>query len=62
MTLQFDDAERRQLESNRRYWQKWLERVEVDLQKEPERIVGFYSVASFRVEPVGLAYLWPVTG
>jgi hypothetical protein len=22
----------------------------------------FYEVASFRIEPVGLAYLWPVTG
>jgi hypothetical protein len=58
----FDDDERRQLESNRRYWQKWLVNVEGDLRREPERVRGFYQVTSFRIEPVGLAYLWPVTG
>ena len=62
LMLQFDEQEKRQLESNRRYWHRWLERVDVDLQREPERIVEFYRVASFRIEPVGLAYLWPVTG
>ena len=56
------DLEKRQLESNRRYWDKWLANVEGDLQREPERVRKFYEVASFRVEPVGLAYLWPVTG
>lgn len=58
----FNDIERRQLESNRRYWQQWLANVEGDLQREPERVRGFYQVTSFRIEPVGLAYLWPVTG
>jgi SNF2 family DNA or RNA helicase len=58
----FDDNERRQLESNRRYWQKWLVNVEGDLRREPERVRGFYQVTSYRIEPVGLAYLWPVTG
>ena len=58
----FNDDERRQLESNRRYWQKWLENVEGDLRREPERVRSFYQVSSFRIEPVGLAYLWPVTG
>jgi SNF2 family DNA or RNA helicase len=62
LTFQFDDAEKRQLESNRRYWHTWLDKVEVDLQQEPQRIIDFYSVASFRIEPIGLAYLWPVTG
>lgn len=55
------DLEKRQLESNRRYWDKWLANVEGDLQREPERVRKFYDVTSFRVEPVGLAYLWPVT-
>lgn len=58
----FNDIERRQLESNRRYWQRWLENVEGDLRREPERVQNFYQVSSFRIEPVGLAYLWPVTG
>ena len=56
------DLEKRQLESNRRYWDKWLANVEGDLQLEPSRVRQFYQVASFRIEPVGLAYLWPVSG
>jgi len=56
------DLEKRQLESNRRYWDKWLANVEGDLQREPERVRKFYKASSFRIEPVGLAYLWPVTG
>lgn len=58
----FNDQEKRQFESNRRYWQRWLENVEGDIQREPARIMDFYTVASFRIEPIGLAYLWPVTG
>jgi superfamily II DNA or RNA helicase len=58
----FDDSERRQLESNRRYWQRWLENVDRDLSIEPARILKFYQPQSHRIEPVGLAYLWPVTG
>jgi len=53
---------KRQLDSNRRYWQRWLENVETDLRREPERILDFYKITSFRIEPVGIAYLWPVTG
>jgi hypothetical protein len=56
------DLEKRQLESNRRYWDKWLANVEGDLQREPDRVRRFYQVASFRIEPVGIAYLWPVSG
>jgi hypothetical protein len=56
------EDERRQFESNRRYWQRWLENVEGEIDREPDRIMKFYSVASFRIEPIGLAYLWPVTG
>lgn len=61
----FDDVpaeEVRQAESNRRYWERWLQGVEADLQREPARILDFYRVASARIEPVGIAYLWPVTG
>lgn len=62
LTLEFDEQEKRQLESNRRYWQKWLANVEGDLKREPDRVRDFYRVTSFRIEPIGLAYLWPVTG
>jgi len=57
-----DESERRQYEANRRYWQRWLERVDRDIESEPARILDFYKIATSRIEPVGIAYLWPVTG
>jgi hypothetical protein len=62
LLLEFDEAEKRQLEANRKYWQRWIENVEGDIRREPGRILDFYTVTSSRIEPVGLAYLWPVTG
>jgi hypothetical protein len=62
LMLGFSDDEKRQVESNRRYWQRWLRNVESDLQTEPDRVRSFYKINSFRLEPIGLAYLWPVTG
>jgi SNF2 family DNA or RNA helicase len=53
------DDEKRQLESNRRYWQRWIDNVEGDLQREPARIIDFYKTSSYRIEPVGIAYLFP---
>jgi hypothetical protein len=56
------DDEKRQLESNRRYWQRWIDNVEGDLQREPARIIDFYKTSSYRIEPVGIAYLFPSKG
>lgn len=56
-----DDAERRQRESNRRYWQRWVDNVKDDLEREPARILNFYQVKSCRIEPVGIAYLYPAS-
>jgi hypothetical protein len=39
-----------------------LEQIEQELVGEPERIEAVYRVKARRVEPVGLVYLWPVTG
>lgn len=61
LELKLDD-ERRQHESNRRYWQQWLDNIAGDLDREPARIRAFYAASTFRIEPVGIAYLWPVTG
>ena len=58
----YTEDDKRQLSADRRYWQRWLDNVDVDLETEPQRIAGFYQVSSWRVEPVGLAYLWPTTG
>jgi hypothetical protein len=58
----FDQEEMRQLEADRRHWGRRLADIEQELRTEPERIQGVYAVKAQRVEPVGLVYLWPVTG
>ena len=58
----FDQDEMRQLESNRRHWKTRLEALQDELKTEPERIREVYRVKARRIEPVGLVYLWPVTG
>jgi len=61
LLLGFSDDEKRQLSADRRHWERWLANVEGDIAREPKRIAEFYQTKSFRLEPVGLAYLWPVT-
>lgn len=60
MLLSFNEDEKRQLSANRRYWERWLEKVDIDIREEPERIRRFYEISSARLQPVGLVYLWPV--
>ncbi len=64
LRLDFSDNkdELRQLESNRKHWTKRLMSLERELETEPERIRLAYEIKATRIEPVGLAYLWPVTG
>ena len=64
LVLNFGDDEHdlQQLESEKRFWAKRLEEIPKELATEPARIEGLYSVKARRVEPVGLVYLWPVTG
>lgn len=64
LKLQFQELELelRQLQSNRRYWQQRLDGIARELVTEPQRIRDLYVVKAARVEPVGLVYLWPVTG
>ena len=61
ITLDFDDDERRQLQTNMRYWRTRLDQFDRDLKQEPGRMRAFYEVQAKRVEPVGLVYLWPET-
>ena len=61
ITLDFDEDERRQLQTNMRYWRTRLDQFDRDLKREPGRIRAFYEVQAKRVEPVGLVYLWPET-
>ena len=61
LTLGFKQEETRQLEADKRHWQRRLDQFNRDLEREPARIRKFYEVRAQRVEPVGLAYLWPET-
>ncbi len=56
-----DATARRQRAADRRHWERWLANVDSDLAREPQRITEFYLTKSSRLEPVGIAYLWPVT-
>jgi superfamily II DNA or RNA helicase len=55
----FSTEERAQLDAHARVWRERLGQFEQDLTREPERIRSFYEVRAARIEPVGLAYLWP---
>ncbi|OGG46642.1 MAG: helicase [Candidatus Handelsmanbacteria bacterium RIFCSPLOWO2_12_FULL_64_10] len=61
LTLNFNDEERRQIESHIRSWRQRLQQFDRDLAEEPGRIREFYEVRAQRIEPVGLVYLWPET-
>ena len=61
LTLNFDEEEKRQLESNMKAWRVRLKQFEADLEQEPTRIRKGYEVRAQRIEPVGLVYLWPET-
>ena len=64
LKLDFGEAadELRQLNANKRYWGTRLDMLREELKTEPDRIRDVYEVKATRVEPVGLVYLWPVTG
>ena len=62
LTFGFNEDEQRQLESNKRHWDKRLHAIDEELATEPARIRAVYEVKAERVELIGLVYLWPVTG
>jgi hypothetical protein len=62
LKLGFADDEMRQLNDNRKYWAGRLTALEKELRSEPDRIRDVYNVKATRIEPVGLVYLWPVSG
>lgn len=58
----FAPDELRQLEADRRHWKTRLERLRSELVSEPIRIEATYQVKATRIEPVGIVYLYPVSG
>lgn len=61
-TLDLVPEERREREADRRHWEGRLTRLERELREEPERLRNSYEVRAHRLEPVGIVYLWPVSG
>lgn len=51
-----------QKKSEHRHWQDRLKSIDKELKEEPARIREGYTVKARRIEPVGLVYLWPVSG
>jgi plasmid stabilization system protein ParE len=63
LVLSFKDPmEISQLEADHRHWEKRLKLSEEELSREPARIRDSYVVKARRIEPVGLVYLWPISG
>ena len=56
------ERERRQLASDQKHWQRRLETIDTELASEPKRIEASYRVVTYRLEPAGLVYLWPISG
>ena len=62
LTLSFpDEAERRQVQDDRRAWDRRLDALAREEAEEPNRVRAGYATVAWRVEPVGIAYLWPAT-
>lgn len=62
MLLPFDKMELLQLEEERKDWDKRLTAIGREVDEEPARILKSYEVQAHRVEPIGVVYLWPISG
>jgi predicted metalloendopeptidase len=62
MTLGFDKMELQQMEEERKDWDKRLTAIGREVDEEPARILKSYEVQADRVEPIGVVYLWPISG
>jgi hypothetical protein len=62
LPLGFDKMELLQLEEERKDWDTRLEAIGREVDEEPTRILKSYEVQAHRVEPIGVVYLWPISG
>lgn len=56
------EAERAQMQADRRRWSERLIDIEAEIKSEPKRLRESFEIRARRLEPVGLVYLWPATG
>ncbi|MEX1369344.1 MAG: DISARM system SNF2-like helicase DrmD [Nannocystaceae bacterium] len=54
-----DEAQQRQFRADQRHMQQRLQRLEREREQQPQEIIAGYEVVARRLEPLGLAYLWP---
>ena len=62
MRLELDADEDRQRTADRRAWGRRLDAIERELESEPKRVEAAYTIWAWRIDPLGLVYLWPRTG
>ena len=58
----WDASETEQKAADLRHWKKRLVAIEHEIVAEPAKIRRGYEVRAERIEPLGIVYLWPVTG
>jgi hypothetical protein len=54
-------AQKEQWEQDRKWMERRLERLAREIETEPAELPGLYRVATRKLEPVGMVYLWPGT-
>ncbi|MDP3214036.1 MAG: hypothetical protein Q8S73_08030, partial [Deltaproteobacteria bacterium] len=54
-------AQKEQWEQDRKWMERRLERLAKEIETEPAELPGLYRVATRKLEPVGMVYLWPGT-
>lgn len=60
--FKFEGDDRRQVEADRKAWDRRMQDIVGELESEPARIQRSYVVKASRIEPVGIVYLYPVSG
>lgn len=58
----FGEEERKQFRLDRASRRRRLDEIADEVEREPRRVEEGYRTVASRLEPVGLVYLWPVTG
>jgi hypothetical protein len=56
------DGERKQFRLDRAHRSRRLQTLDQEIEMEPMRVEQGYQIVASRLDPVGLVYLWPVTG
>ncbi len=56
-----DVVQKAQWDQDRKWMERRLTRLATEMEREPAELPGLYRVATRKLEPVGMVYLWPGT-